>query len=693
MTRLPVIPKIYNRSKPCALGHSVSLRPIAAAFIISAPLLSAALLTGCAGAQYNPNARLAHTQIISGHRTAAPNNLRKSKPLKPYKRYGFVEHNLDMTSSYVADRKTVKIANAGTVSPVPRATLSNKHQSTIGYGANSSRPQLRRRVRFQLDAYRPDLSKRAEQPHSAPKPQALPVSAEPAYARSIAPAPESTAIAPQTSAPQTSAGGIAIPATATARQSEANAFTIQNKPSTAELSRRVNQSSTLQTYETAKSQAKRRSRDLSVPALPEEQRRVVLQEQAALARLKNKTVLAGSESLQKSLDSAFERSSRLASENLRIDEAEEVLTQAKAQSKPRVEFRGAVGPRESETSFAFDNTTISATTVRRSAELDLTLPIYQGGRLRAQRSSAKVGIETARAAVSQTRSDIIEQTALAYLDVVRDRKLVALYQDNIDLLRHQQDSVSELISQGESTIGDKAVLDARVASQLIRLEAGFGDLNDSEARYKNLTGKPAALNLPVPRFDLPLSLTEIQALSQQNSPEITSLISRAKSAEYDVDIAKSGGKPSLSLQGILRGAEGQSETIDRNTAAELLLNLRVPISSGGENRSRVRQAKIARNRMNLEIRDAQDTLRDRVERLWSRKLSSEKSLTFNAQQIEATQLAVDTVDEQYRENVATILDLLNVQQTLLDARIQNIGAENLRDTSNIQLLNLMGIYR
>jgi len=433
--------------------------------------------------------------------------------------------------------------------------------------------------------------------------------------------------------------------------------------------------------------------DLPIPPLPDAQKHTIQTEQKSLVGIQDKEIIAGPVSLRQSLDSAFARSSRLAAETLRVDEAQEVLKQAKAQSKPRLELRSIVGPRTSETTFAFSNTTVNATTIRRSAELDLSLPIYQGGRLRAQRSSAEIGIETARAAVAQTRSEIIEQTAIAYLDVVRDRKLVQLYQKNVDLLEQQQSSIAELLTLNESTISEKALVDARLATQRIRLETGLGVLRESEAHYKNLVGSPAPATLPVPIFNLPLSLVEVQALAQQNSPELTALINRAKSAEFDVDIAKSNTRPSLALQGVVRGAEGQSETINRNAAAELLLNFRMPLSTGGEGKSRIRQAKLIRNRLNLEIRDTQDQLRDQIDRLWARKLASEKSKAFNQTQITATEFAVQTVAEQRAEGVATILDLLNVQQTLLDAQIQTVEAQSLQDTASVQLLNLMGVYQ
>ena len=61
----------------------------------------------------------------------------------------------------------------------------------------------------------------------------------------------------------------------------------------------------------------------------------------------------------------------------------------------------------------------------------------------------------------------------------------------------------------------------------------------------------------------------------------------------------------------------RSETIRRNSAAEVLLNLRVPLLSGGENKSRVRQAALAQSRAVLETREMQNNLDERLEQLWA----------------------------------------------------------------------------
>ena len=677
--------------------------------LMSVSLAAMSALIACTPAQYNladyeNPGYLAQTQAANYAANPA------------YKRLGFSGHSLDNYYTLPVQARQLQARPIQTLpvqtlpvqkyAEAPQPRLNPYVPPTQRFSGHSlgqpsfATPALRPRFQYHLDGFAPRVNVPQSVVRSAPvtAPTATPApTAQPAFKPAVQPVvqPVTTPVLKPQVQPQVQPQ--IQPQSAPKIVSDNKNFTLKRHVPTptpvislTELNQAVDASPLgIGRFETRQTQ----DEDLSIPELPEPQKQVIRQEQAALAGVGSKSVLAGPASLRRSLDQAFERSSRLAAESLRVDEAEEVLKQAKARSKPSLEFRSTVGPRTSETTFAFSDTTVTGTSIRRSAELDLSLPIYQGGRLRAERSSANLGIETARASVAQTRAEIIQETAIAYLNVVRDRKLTDLYHQNVDLLREQQSSITELLAVNESTISEKALIDARLAAQSIRLETGLGTLRESEAHYRNLVGQAAPQNLPVPAFNLPLSLTEIQALAQQNSPELTALINQAKSAEYDIDIAKSGNKPSLNLQGVLRGAEGQSETIDRNTAAEVLLNLRVPISQGGEGKSRVRQAKIVRNRLNLEIRDAQDSLRDQIDQLWARKTASEKSQKFNQDQIEATKFAVNTIAEQREEGVATVLDLLNVQQTLLDAQIQTVEAQSRKDAASIQLLSFMGVYQ
>lgn len=394
--------------------------------------------------------------------------------------------------------------------------------------------------------------------------------------------------------------------------------------------------------------------------------------------------------INQSLTDAVNRSPRLAIEDIKIQEAEEGLVQAKAQGRFKLNLEGIAGVGQYETDFSVVDRTDSDTRAPRAANLDLSLPIFQGGRIKAQKDLAKVGIKTAKANYDAVQNNVTLEAAVAHLNVIRDRQLIQIYARNVRLLDNQKQTVKALVNAGENTLTDEALLDARLASIQVRLKQVESNLAASESNYKRLTGRVAPDLLPVGQAMLPASLQQTKQAVLQNNHEVKTAQTQVEAAYHDIQVAKSFGRPKLALQGVLRAAEGQSDTIRRNSAAEVLLNLSVPLLSGGENKSRIRQAALAQSRAALETRALQENLTESVEQLWANVQAARLSQAPNQAQKIAAQKAYDAIVTQRNAGVATSLDVLTVEQTLLDAELNLVQAQTAENISRFQLLALMG---
>ena len=142
----------------------------------------------------------------------------------------------------------------------------------------------------------------------------------------------------------------------------------------------------------------------------------------------------------RSLSTAVQQSSRLAIEDLKIQEAEEQLEQAKSQGRFKLNLEGTVGASQNEIDFRVVDRTDSDFRVPRAAGLNLSLPLYQGGRINAQKDVAKVDVETAKANYQVVQSNITEQAGIAHMDVLRDRALIVVYTRNVALLQSQKET-------------------------------------------------------------------------------------------------------------------------------------------------------------------------------------------------------------------------------------------------------------
>ena len=353
-------------------------------------------------------------------------------------------------------------------------------------------------------------------------------------------------------------------------------------------------------------------------------------------------------------------------------------------------LEGTVGASQNEIDFRVVDRTDSDFRVPRAAGLNLSLPIYQGGRINAQKDVAKVDVETAKANYQVVASNVTEQAGIAHLDVLRDRALIEVYTRNVALLQSQKDTVQALLHAGENTVTDEALVDARLASIQASLKQAQSNLSSSESRYKKLTGFPAPALSPVNEFELPSSLQTAKETALSNNSQLQAMRSQSEAAYHNIKVAKSLGRPKLALQGGLRASEGQSDTIRRASAAELLLNLSVPILSGGENKSRVRQAALAQSRSVLETRALQEDITERMEQLWAEVSAAKQSQGLNLTQKNAAEKAYQAILLQRQAGVATSLDVLSVEQTLLDAELNIIQANNAEGVARLQILRLMG---
>ncbi|NNE58721.1 MAG: TolC family protein [Hellea sp.] len=398
----------------------------------------------------------------------------------------------------------------------------------------------------------------------------------------------------------------------------------------------------------------------------------------------------GQTSLQQSLKNAYYNSPELAVEQYRIGEAQELLEQAKSQERIRLDFNAELDATQTETVFNIIDRTDSEFQIGRAASLDMSLPLYQGGKLKSQKRSAEAGVKAANSNFSAAEIDLSKQTALAYLNVYKNRELLKIYRDNLALLERQRQSGEILFQNGEYTIADKALIATRLSAVMVEYELADAQLKNSESIFKNLVGQAPPGLLPTPNLVIPKSLYEVKTAALNSNPDIVAAQILAESAQHNLDIAKSGSKPNLSLHARLRGAEGQTNTIARDSAAEVRLRFNVPLISGGENKSKERQALLAQSRATMEIRNAMSDVETQIERSWANLHAAERSNALYVGQIGSANDAFQTISRQKEVGLATILDVISVEQSLLDAKLNQVKSATSVEAAKIELLSLMG---
>jgi len=318
---------------------------------------------------------------------------------------------------------------------------------------------------------------------------------------------------------------------------------------------------------------------------------------------------------------------------------------------------------------------LDADTLSATATLVGSLSLYQGG----QRAAA---IAAARETVSATRQELIalEQQVLldavtAYLGVWENMQVVGARERNVRVVEEQLRAARDRFEVGEDTRTDVAQAEAQLAEARSNLAAAQGALEIGRELFALAVGRdPGGLSGPGEMPRLPDTEAAAEALARQSHPAVQSLRHQVTAAELAVDQARGQLRPQVGLEARL-GRVIQDPTPSREGGtATLSLSLSQPIYRGGQiaslERSALAQVEAARFSLNQQVlRNAQG-----VGNAHARLRIASAQIEASEQRIAAAQLAFEGVREEASLGARTTLDVLDAEQTLLEARIGRIQA-------------------
>ena len=125
-------------------------------------------------------------------------------------------------------------------------------------------------------------------------------------------------------------------------------------------------------------------------------------------------------------------------------------------------------------------------------------------------------------------------------------------------------------------------------------------------------------------------------------------------------------------------------------AASILGTLTVPIYQNGSEYSLIRQAKETLGQKRLDLDTARDSTRQSVVQAWGKLDAAKANIDATNAQVQAAEIALNGVREEARVGQRTTLDVLNAQQTLVNARVSVVTAQHDRVVASYTLLSAVG---
>jgi outer membrane protein len=336
---------------------------------------------------------------------------------------------------------------------------------------------------------------------------------------------------------------------------------------------------------------------------------------------------------------------------------------------------------------------VHVTSFPRGAGLTVNQNVWNGNRTINSVREAESGVLGAREQLRNTEQNVLLSAVTFYMDVLRDTAILDLDRNNVDVLREQLRQTQDRFNVGEVTRTDVAQAEASLAGSQATALTAQSTLQASMANYRRVMGdEPQSLSPVAPLVkQLPRTLPEAVAISQVEHPAIVAMLHGIDAAALNVKVVEGALYPTVGLTGqVAKRYDLLDAPNNQALQASIMGQVTVPIYEGGVTYAATRQAKEQLGQQQLQTDLERDNVRAAVVADWGANQNSLGILKAAKSQVEAAEVALAGVREEAKVGQRTTLDVLNAQQTLLNARVQLVTAQHDQVVNSYTLLSSIG---
>jgi outer membrane protein len=305
--------------------------------------------------------------------------------------------------------------------------------------------------------------------------------------------------------------------------------------------------------------------------------------------------------------------------------------------------------------------------------------IYQGGLLGYNIKEAQMNIQAASLNVAESDNSLTLQITQAFLNILLTRENIVYLKEVDSTSQVQQQLGQQRFDAGAFARKDYVQLEAQSATDHYNLVNAQNTLRQNIVTLKQDLQIPSSVEFDVVVPDTLVTQQTVPALQDaeqaalQTRPEVKIADLDVHIQEVNLDIARSGFRPTLTAGGTLSTGYSNNATtkyfnqIDNNFFQRLGLTLGIPIFTNRINRTNVEKAKIQIQEAKLSLAGTKITLDQEVEQAYISLLNARAQYTAADLQLKANTESYHIVLEQIRIGAGSTLDLLTQKSLYVQA--------------------------
>jgi len=318
--------------------------------------------------------------------------------------------------------------------------------------------------------------------------------------------------------------------------------------------------------------------------------------------------------------------------------------------------------------------------------LNSQVTLYNGNYINNTISQKNLAVQSSNLNIIQQENDITLQVTQAYLAVLQDKENIIFDTDQVNTAKAQTKLEQQRFDVGSVARSALIQIQAQQATDEYTLVNSKNSERGDLLTLKELLVLPSDMDFDIvrpdtiTRADSVKAFRETEQIALSTRPEVKSGELGVKIAQYDVEKARAGYKPTLTAGASLNSSYVTSNgsfpsQLNNNFNQQVGVTLSVPIFTKRVVKTQVEEAKIQVDQAQLDLKNTKVTLSQSVERAYINVQNAKSQYDAALQQYNFNKESYRIASEQLKVGVANTVDFLLQKTLFVQAQQQFIQAK------------------
>ena len=326
-----------------------------------------------------------------------------------------------------------------------------------------------------------------------------------------------------------------------------------------------------------------------------------------------------------------------------------------------------------------------------SSEADLgigtTIPLFQGFQITNTIKMTDLNLKASLEDIEKAKSDITMNIASYYLQILFDKDLVKVSQDQLDVTNLQIKQINEKVEAGSLARGSLLEIQAQAAVEELNLVNAQNQLNLDKLRLTQVLEMESHENFDVevpvlPEINAQTSLVtsaEVYKIALAMRPEIKSADFRLKSSKYQLKTAQGLVYPTLSFYAniydnynnkysdVLGNSINFSDQLRNNQRKGLGLQMNIPVFNRLQNKTQIDNASLQVSKTEWDLVIAKKLLRFDIETAQTNAVAALNRFISNQKAVSSNKEAFRYSQEKFNVGMVNAVEYNTAKNQLAKA--------------------------